>query len=119
VVYDLGSGDGRIVLGTARQYGCRAVGYEINSRLVEQSRESVRAQDLGHLVRIEHAELTYFPLPFCALRTDAQHLMGLGLFCRAGWSPARYLFWAGVVWAFPYGMARLIQTFGPSMVLSA
>lgn len=45
--------------------------------------------------------------------------LGMGLYCRAGWSPWRCLFWAGVVWVFPYGMARLIQTCGPSMVLSA
>lgn len=45
--------------------------------------------------------------------------MGLGLSCRAGWSLWRCLCWAGVVWVFPYGMARLIQTLGPSMALSA
>lgn len=46
-------------------------------------------------------------------------LMGLGLFAWAGWSPGRCLCWAGIIWAFPYGMARLIQSLGPSMVLSA
>lgn len=45
--------------------------------------------------------------------------MGLGLLCRAGWSLGRCLLWAGLVWVFPYGVTRLIQTFGPSMVLSA
>ncbi|MEW6157792.1 MAG: PQQ-binding-like beta-propeller repeat protein [Verrucomicrobiota bacterium] len=39
VVYDLGSGDGRIVLAAARQYGCKAVGYEIDPRLVKEARE--------------------------------------------------------------------------------
>jgi outer membrane protein assembly factor BamB len=56
VLYDLGSGDGRIVIAAARTHGCRAVGYEIDPRLVEQSREAVRAQGLDHLVRIEHAD---------------------------------------------------------------
>jgi hypothetical protein len=45
--------------------------------------------------------------------------MGLGLSCRAGWSLWRCLFWAGVVWVLPYGLARLIQTLGPAMALSA
>jgi len=45
--------------------------------------------------------------------------MVLGLYCRAGWPLGRCLFWAGVVWLFPYGMARLIQALGASMVLSA
>ena len=57
VLYDLGSGDGRIVIAAARKYGCRAIGYEIDPRLVEQSRESVRTNGLDHLVRIEHADL--------------------------------------------------------------
>lgn len=42
VVYDLGSGDGRIVIAAAKKYGCRAVGYEIDPELVAISRENVR-----------------------------------------------------------------------------
>ena len=57
VLYDLGSGDGRIVIAAARKHGCRAVGYEIDPRLVAESREQVRAQGFDHLVRIEHADL--------------------------------------------------------------
>ena len=37
VVYDLGSGDGRIVIAAARKYGCKAVGYEIDQDLVTSS----------------------------------------------------------------------------------
>lgn len=39
VVYDLGSGDGRIVMLAAQKYGARAVGVEIDHHLVEVSRE--------------------------------------------------------------------------------
>jgi predicted RNA methylase len=38
VVYDLGSGDGRVVITAAKKYGCKAVGYEIDPVLVELSR---------------------------------------------------------------------------------
>ena len=38
VVYDLGSGDGRIVVLAAQKYGARGVGVEIDRRLVEISR---------------------------------------------------------------------------------
>jgi predicted RNA methylase len=38
IVYDLGSGDGRIILAAARFYGSKAVGYETDPELVEQSR---------------------------------------------------------------------------------
>lgn len=37
VLYDLGSGDGRIPILAARAYGCRAVGYEIDPTLVAKS----------------------------------------------------------------------------------
>jgi SAM-dependent methyltransferase len=57
LVYDLGSGDGRILIAAARKYGCRAIGYEIDQRLVQQSRERVRQEGLEHLVRIEHGDL--------------------------------------------------------------
>jgi len=42
VVYDLGSGDGRIVMLAAQKYGARAVGVEIDPRLIEISRQVAR-----------------------------------------------------------------------------
>ena len=42
VVYDLGSGDGRIVILAAQKYGARGVGIEIDPRLVEISRMVAR-----------------------------------------------------------------------------
>ena len=39
VVYDLGSGDGRIVMLAAQKYGARGVGIEIDHGLVEMSRQ--------------------------------------------------------------------------------
>jgi len=45
VVYDLGSGDGRIVIMAAQKFGAHAVGVELNSDLYEKS--SRRIQELG------------------------------------------------------------------------
>jgi SAM-dependent methyltransferase len=42
VVYDLGSGDGRLVIAAARDYRARGVGIEIDPKLVAQSRELAR-----------------------------------------------------------------------------
>jgi SAM-dependent methyltransferase len=42
VVYDLGSGDGRIVILAAQKYGARGVGIEIDPKLVELSRQLAR-----------------------------------------------------------------------------
>ncbi len=38
-VYDLGSGDGRLVVAAARRFGARGVGVEIEARLVQDGRE--------------------------------------------------------------------------------
>jgi SAM-dependent methyltransferase len=40
VVYDLGSGDGRLVIAAARDFGARGVGVEIDAPLVQESRDA-------------------------------------------------------------------------------
>ena len=57
VVYDLGTGDGRIAIAAARQTGCKAIGYEIDPELVAIARENVRKSGLGHLVTIEQQDV--------------------------------------------------------------
>jgi tRNA A58 N-methylase Trm61 len=57
IVCDLGSGDGRIVITAAREYGCRAVGYEIDRDLVALSQENVANSGLTELVKIEHEDI--------------------------------------------------------------
>ena len=47
VVYDLGSGDGRIVVLAAQKYGARGVGIEIDHRLVEISRTVAREGEVA------------------------------------------------------------------------
>ncbi len=42
IVYDLGSGDGRVVIAAARDYGARGVGVDIDPALVRQSAENAR-----------------------------------------------------------------------------
>jgi SAM-dependent methyltransferase len=54
VVYDLGSGDGRIVILAAQKYGARGVGIEIDPRLVELSRTVARDGEVtGRVTFIE------------------------------------------------------------------
>ena len=50
VVYDLGSGDGRIVIAAARDFGARAVGIELDPALVQQSRERALAAGVADRV---------------------------------------------------------------------
>jgi cyclopropane fatty-acyl-phospholipid synthase-like methyltransferase len=56
-LYDLGSGDGRIVIEAGRQYGARAIGFELDDALVALSRASVDEAGVGELVRIDQADI--------------------------------------------------------------
>jgi SAM-dependent methyltransferase len=56
VVYDLGSGDGRIVILAARRYGARGVGVEIDPHLVWFSRQEAKRHQVEHLVTLFHAD---------------------------------------------------------------
>jgi SAM-dependent methyltransferase len=53
VVYDLGCGDGRIVIAAAKKAGCRAYGFDIDPVMVKKSKENVRKEKLEKLVTIE------------------------------------------------------------------
>jgi hypothetical protein len=57
VLYDLGSGDGRIVITAAKKYGIRAVGFEIDAELVRQSRENVRKEGVAKLAEIRQQDI--------------------------------------------------------------
>ncbi|MFZ2145734.1 MAG: methyltransferase domain-containing protein [Sedimentisphaerales bacterium] len=57
LVYDLGCGDGRIVVTAAKRYGCKAVGYDIDPERVEESLDNVEKNEVGHLVRIEQKDI--------------------------------------------------------------
>ena len=57
VVYDLGSGDGRIVIIAAQKYGARGVGIELVPRLVEMSRELARQGEVEDRVRFIEGDL--------------------------------------------------------------
>ncbi|HEX2386439.1 MAG TPA: class I SAM-dependent methyltransferase [Candidatus Binatia bacterium] len=54
VVYDIGSGDGRIVIAAAKNYGVKAVGIEIDGELVDKARS--RAQKEGVAALAEFRE---------------------------------------------------------------
>jgi SAM-dependent methyltransferase len=51
VVYDLGSGDGRIVITAAKKYGARGVGIEIDPALVKKATENAAAAGVADRVR--------------------------------------------------------------------
>jgi len=57
LLYDLGSGDGRIVIAAARRSGTRGVGIEIDPALIEVANENARQAGVTHLVRFVHGDI--------------------------------------------------------------
>jgi predicted O-methyltransferase YrrM len=57
VLYDLGSGDGRIPIAAAKQYGVRAVGIDIDRKLVEEARETARREGVEALVSFRNEDM--------------------------------------------------------------
>jgi len=52
MVYDLGSGDGRVVIAAAQKFGARAVGVELMPDLVRKARERIQSLGLADRVSI-------------------------------------------------------------------
>jgi predicted RNA methylase len=57
VVYDLGSGDGRILIAAAKTYGARGVGIEIDPQLVRVARQAASDNGVSHLVTFVEGDL--------------------------------------------------------------
>jgi predicted RNA methylase len=57
VVYDLGSGDGRIVILAAQKYGARGVGVEIDAQLVAAARQIAEEGGVADRVRFVEGDL--------------------------------------------------------------
>jgi ubiquinone/menaquinone biosynthesis C-methylase UbiE len=57
VVYDLGCGDGRIVVTAARQFGARSVGIDIDPIRIREATENVRVAGVGERVKLIEGDL--------------------------------------------------------------
>ena len=108
VVYDLGSGDGRIIIRAAKKYGARGVGIEMDRTLIDKARKNAQAEGVSHLVefRVEDAlktdispatVVTLYMLPWFneVMRPNFQKYLKPGSrivahdFGIEGWAPAR------------------------------
>jgi SAM-dependent methyltransferase len=57
VLYDLGSGDGRIVIAAAKTYGARGVGIDINPVRIQEANENAKKAGVTHLVKFVENDL--------------------------------------------------------------
>jgi precorrin-6B methylase 2 len=108
LVVDLGSGDGRIPITAATQFGARGLGIEIDASLVEASGRNARAAGVADRVRFVHGDVlredfsqatvvTVYLLPALINRLQPKLLDGLQpgtrivshAFAMVGWAPDR------------------------------
>ena len=57
VVYDLGSGDGRIVITAAKTYGSRGYGFDVDPKRIEEARKNAREAGVEDLVTFEQKDI--------------------------------------------------------------
>jgi len=57
VLYDLGSGDGRIPVTAAKEFGIRAVGIDIDPQRIEEAKENARKNGVTGLVQFRQEDL--------------------------------------------------------------
>ena len=57
VVYDLGCGDGRIVISAAKEYGAHGVGIDINPERIQEAEGNAKKAGVEKLVRFEENDL--------------------------------------------------------------
>ena len=88
VIYDLGCGDGRIIIAAAKNYGARGVGIDINPQRIQEAKENAKKAGVENLVRFEENDLfkadihdatvvTLFLLPTVNLRLRPKLLQEL------------------------------------------
>ena len=56
LLYDLGSGDGRVLIVAAKKYRIKAVGFEVDPGLVKLARENIKQENLEQLVEVRHQD---------------------------------------------------------------
>jgi ubiquinone/menaquinone biosynthesis C-methylase UbiE len=57
VLYDLGCGDGRIVVTAAKKFGVKAIGFDVDPQRIKEARENVERNGVGNLVTIKQADI--------------------------------------------------------------
>ena len=57
VLYDLGCGDGRIVVTAAKKYGCKATGFDVDPKRIEESLANVKKNKVEKLAEIKQQDI--------------------------------------------------------------
>jgi len=72
-LYDLGCGDGRIVVRAATRFGCRGVGVDLDPERVREANENARKAGVSELTRFEVGDV--FEFDFSAASVVTMYLL--------------------------------------------
>ena len=61
LVYDLGCGDGRVVVSASAQFGARAIGFDIDRNRVREARSHIRSNQVAHLAEVRRQDMRNIP----------------------------------------------------------
>lgn len=50
IVYDLGCGDGRVLIYACKNYSCKGIGYEYDKKFYDKAINNVKLEKLDHLI---------------------------------------------------------------------
>jgi hypothetical protein len=76
LLYDLGCGDGRIVIAAAKRFGARGVGVDVHPQRIRQARASARKEGVAHKVKFVRLDLTQADLSKATVVTLYLSLVG-------------------------------------------
>ena len=57
LLYDLGCGDGRIVVTAAKKFGCKAMGFDVDPKRIKESTANVKKNQVEKLVEIKNQDI--------------------------------------------------------------
>ena len=105
MLFDLGSGDGRIVITAVQEYGAKAVGVELDSDLAERANARIKELSIGDRASVLHADLMEVDLHTASVVT-LYLLSSSNMQLRPNWkrtssrahgsSPTTFKSWAGL-----------------------
>jgi cyclopropane fatty-acyl-phospholipid synthase-like methyltransferase len=73
LLYDLGSGDGRIVITAAKTYGTRGIGIDINPERINEANENARKAGVGLTQKLSKTFIPLCSLLLCGSLIDSDY----------------------------------------------
>lgn len=78
ILYDLGCGDGSIVIAAAKRFGVKAIGFDIDPVRIKEARKNAKTQKVDHLTTFHQKDITKIDLSKATIVTIYLLHFGIG-----------------------------------------